>query len=227
MLHLVIRNCSTSRVPCRVSPRTCDRQPGPDRGPEREMRSAMSTGSTTATRSAPGNSLRSRDLPVNHRTRSDLRERGHTLWNASRLPGGALLGLLRLLRLLCGLGALRVLGGLRRGGGAARGRGATGDLGPLLGAAGLVVLEAVHVAVLLGAVVAALRLVLRAAARAPAAAPRGLRGVLRAVAPAAVVVLALGVHDQAAAVAVLARGREGLDQALTHPLAGHLHQSQR
>src|SRR5699024_2617862 len=60
---------------------TADLRPSTWSGPrpEREMRSAMSTGSTTATRSAPGNSLRSRDLPVNHRTRSDLRERGHTL----------------------------------------------------------------------------------------------------------------------------------------------------
>src|SRR5699024_9359808 len=102
-----------------------------------------------------------------------------------------------------------------------------GDRGPRLGAAGLVVLEPVHVAVLLGAVVTALGLVLRAAARAPATAPRGFRGVLGAVAPAAVMVLALDVDDQAAAVAVLAGGREGLDQALAHPLAGHLHQTQR
>src|SRR5699024_490779 len=177
--------------------------------PEREMRSAMSTGSTTATRFAPGNSLRSRDLPVNHRTRSDLRERRHTLWNASPLVGGVLLRGLRGRALGLRLGRRRAAGG----------GGDRGDRGSRQGAAVLVVGEAVHVVLgVLAAVVAVLGVVLRPAARAPAAAPRGLRGLVPAVpaAVAAVLVLAVHVDQQAAAVAVLAGVGEGLDQPLAH-----------
>src|SRR5699024_11932684 len=36
-----------------------------------------------------------------------------------------------------------------------------------------------------------------------------------------------GVHDEATALAVLARLAERLDQTLAHPLAGHLHQTER
>src|SRR5690625_966120 len=41
------------------------------------------TGSMTAARSAPGNSLRSRSGPVNWQLRSDQRERHPSLWNTS------------------------------------------------------------------------------------------------------------------------------------------------
>src|SRR5690606_22280586 len=75
--------------------------------------------------------------------------------------------------------------------------------------------------------------VLRAAAAAPAAPARGALGAVLAASAAAaalgVAVAAVGVHvdRHAAAVAVLAGGREGLHQALAHALAGHLHQAQR
>src|SRR5690625_6932498 len=41
------------------------------------------TGSMTAARSAPGDSLRSRTGPVNWQLRSDQRERHYSLWNTS------------------------------------------------------------------------------------------------------------------------------------------------